>query len=129
LGRILAQGARFVGVGLVSYPLGLLISAGLHEGLGIPAKVAAAIALGVLLVFNFFLSRHYVFRVRGPANFQLIKFATVSFLMRAIEYVLFLLMLRYTGTHYLMALAAAMAMSAAAKFALYRSFVFGPRSA
>jgi putative flippase GtrA len=122
----LAQGTRFLGLGLISYPLGLLITAAVHEWIGLTAELATAIALGCLVVFNFAVSRRFVFRAQGRAAAQLVKFGTASLLMRGMEYMLFVLMLSYGGVHYLVSLAVAMAISATAKFLVYRNFVFNP---
>jgi hypothetical protein len=45
LRKALTQGIRFIGFGLVSYPLGLLITAGLHEGMGLAAEASTVLAL------------------------------------------------------------------------------------
>ena len=85
--RILAkQGLRFLGAGLITFPVGIGVSALAHEVLGMPEKVAAALALVVLLVLGFLLSRQYVFLSNGRIARQAWRFLLVAAAARGTEY-------------------------------------------
>ena len=121
---LLAESLRFALSGLVSFPLGVGVSAFSHEVLGWSGQLAGAAAISVLLVFNFTVARTYTFRSSGAIREQLPRFLLVSISMRGVEYLLFLTFLTFGGIHYLYSLFAALTISFAVKFFLYRSCVF-----
>lgn len=117
---------RFGSVGLFSFALGAGLSALFSEVLGLRAEASVAISLGILLVTNFWLSARFVFRTAERVSYgHFARFAGTSLLMRGSEYVLFLVLFRIAGLHYLIALTVAMALSSCVKFFLYRGYVFG----
>ena len=118
-----AEAQRFVLAGIVSFGLGLALSAVLREGIHLREEVAVAIALGVLFLTNFWMSRRMVFRSSGAVPRQIMMFGVTSLTMRGVEYGLFLV-LSTVGLHYLVALALGMAISSLAKFFIYRTLVF-----
>lgn len=124
LRELLPAALRFLGTGLVSFPLGLGVSALAHELIGWREEIAVACALAVLLVFNFIVSRRYVFRSSGSSRAQMPRFVAVALVMRGVEYLLFLALFRRVP--YLPAMAVAMTLSLAVKFCLYRWWVFRP---
>lgn len=124
LRSVFYEAARFVGVGFVSFPLGIGISAFCHEILGWRQEIAVATAIGVLILLNFALSRIYIFRSIESARSQLLRFVAVALTMRGAEYVLFLLLLRMMHVPYLLAMAASMVVSLGIKFIIYRTWVF-----
>lgn len=120
------QAARFIGVGLLSYALGLSMSAVLREALHFSAEHAVALTLAVLLVLNFWLSRRFVFLAGGAAIRQFARFGVTSLAMRAGEYALFYALMHLLRLHYLSAFTAALLISNVLKFVLYRQLVFRP---
>jgi putative flippase GtrA len=124
-GRIAAEAGRFVGFGLISYGLGIGLSAFFREVLGLHEEVSVAFTLVILFVVNFWLVRRFVFRSLGHKVNQFVRFVSMSLTMRGAEYVMFLGFLRVMHHHYLLALTLAMVLSACGKFLLYRNVVFG----
>jgi putative flippase GtrA len=124
LRSVFYEAVRFVGMGFISFPLGLGISALCHEVLGWPEEIAVATAIGILLILNFFLSRIYVFRSIKSVRSQLVRFVAVALTMRGAEYLLFLLLLRVIHVPYLVAMATALVISLGIKFVIYRTWVF-----
>ena len=118
---------RFVGLGFISFPLGIGISALCHEVFGWHEEVAVAVSIAILIVVNFTLSRVYVFRSIKSVRSQLIRFVSVALVMRGIEYGMFLVLLRAFGVPYLFAMASALVISLGMKFLIYRAWVFGSR--
>ena len=122
---VLAEGARFLGTGLVLFPLGLGVSALLHDIVGLRPEAATAIAIGVMLLTGFVMARNYIFCAPGDIRRQLPRFLLVSCAMRGAEYVLFLLLFQLARFNYLVAMALALGTSSLLKFVFYRSWVFG----
>jgi putative flippase GtrA len=116
--------ARFVGVGVISYALGISLSALFHEVIGLQQRAAVGLSLGILLATNFWLARRFIFRSAGPAQRQILSYVLTSGMMRGFEYLSFLLLVSL-GSHYLLALSVSMAVSSGLKFLLYRTVVFG----
>ncbi len=122
---LLAQATRFLGSGLLLFPLGLGVSAFLNRIVGLVPEVASAIAIVVMLLAGFALTRVYVFRASGAMRRQFPRFLLVSVTMRGAEYVMFLLWLRLAGLGNLPSLTLALATSSLMKFFFYRNWVFG----
>lgn len=122
--RLRGEAGRYVCAGLVSYTLGLGLSALFREGLRFTEEHAVALTLTILFLINFWLSRRFVFRADGSATKQFALFAATSFGMRAGEYGMFYIFLQFLHLHYLAALTAALLISNALKFFLYRTLVF-----
>lgn len=123
--RLRHEAARFVGAGVISYALGLGLSALFREGLRLPEELAVALTLGILFVVNFWMSRIFVFRAQGSARRQFAAYVAAALALRATEYGLFYLILQVAGLHYLAALTWAMVLTNLFKFFLYRALVFG----
>lgn len=117
--------ARFAAVGVLSYGLGIGLAAAFHELSAIPQKLAVAMSLAIILVTNFVLARVFIFRAKGGVSSQLVRFMATSATMRVVEYLIFLALLTGLGVNYLLALTAALAISSALKFVLYKLVVFG----
>ena len=81
--------------------------------------------LAILIVFNFWLSRRFVFRATGNVRSQFSRFLSTTVLMRGVEYLLFLLLYRVFSLHYLLALTISLGLSTCIKFFVYRGLVFG----
>jgi putative flippase GtrA len=113
---------RFIGSGLVAFPVGLGVSALCHEVLGWSKEAATAAAFITLLLLNFALGRLFVFRSTGRITQQLPRFVAVALVMRSCEYLLSLLLQKRMP--YLLAIAAALCVSSLLKFVLYRTWVF-----
>jgi putative flippase GtrA len=125
--RLRSEAGRFLGVGMLSYSLGLGLSALFREGLGLPAEYSVALTLAILFLINFWLSRRYVFRAGGDARKQFALFVITASAMRGGEYAAFYLLFQFAHLHYLAALTSAMVISNGLKFFLYRALVFGRR--
>jgi putative flippase GtrA len=123
--RIVGEAARFIGYGLISYALGIGLSAFFREVLGLYEEVSVALTLTILFIVNFWVVRRFVFRALGHKVRQFVRFVSMSLAMRGAEYVMFLGLLRVMHAHYLIALTLAMGLSACGKFLLYRNVVFG----
>jgi putative flippase GtrA len=72
-------------------------------------------------------SKHYVFRSKGPTGVQMARFALVSFLFRASEYVAFVVLHEIFSIQYLLALVSVLTISLLFKFFVYKLFVFAHR--
>jgi len=125
--RLLPALMRFIGSGLLVFPVGLGISALCHEVFGWRAEYAAAAAVGGLLLINFALSRVFVFRSTGRFAYQLPRFLSIALVMRAAEYLMFIGLFRMASVPYLVAIAASLVMSSLIKFFVYRNWVFNHR--
>jgi putative flippase GtrA len=126
--RLVGDATRFVGFGVMSYGLGIAISAFLTEIVRLSAEAAVAVSLAILIVVNFWLSRRFVFRATGEVRSQFSRFLSTTVVMRGVEYLLFLLLYRVVGLHYLLALTVGMGLSTCIKFFLYRGLVFGQQA-
>jgi putative flippase GtrA len=123
--QIAGEAGRFVGYGLVSYALGIGLSALFREVIGLHEEVSVGLTLVILFLVNFWVARRFVFRSSGHKAKQFVRFVSTSLAMRGAEYVMFLTLLRVLHHHYLLALTLAMGFSGFAKFLLYRTVVFG----
>jgi putative flippase GtrA len=128
LRRLAGDATRFVGFGVMSYGLGIAITAFLAEIVHLSAEAAVATSLAILITVNFWLSRRFVFRATGEIRSQFPRFLATTVLMRGVEYVLFLLLYRVFSLHYLLALTIGMGLSTCIKFFLYRGLVFGQQA-
>lgn len=126
---LILEGIRFVGSGLLVFPIGLLVSFLCHELLGWREEYAGFAAIAVLLLLNFVLARVFVFRSVASVGMQLPKFLAIALVMRGMEYLLFLTIFKVTKISYLLAMVAALVISSLTKFFLYRSWVFGRANA
>jgi putative flippase GtrA len=117
--------ARFLGAGVFSYSFGIGLAATFREVLGLPPEVSVGLSLATLVVTNFWIARQWVFRASGRVDHQLARFVLASIAMRGGEYVMFWLLLRVSGAHYLVSMTIAMGISTCVKFVVYRGLVFG----
>lgn len=115
---------RFAGVGILTFAVGIGVTALVHEVLRQPEELGAAISLVVLLFLGFFLSRNFTFSSTGRVRHQAWKFLFVAGAMRGFEYLLFLTFFSILGLNYLIALALGLGISFFAKFILYRNWIF-----
>jgi putative flippase GtrA len=87
-------------------------------------ELANVAAFASLLCINFVLGRALVFRSRGPVKHEFTRFIAIALLMRGIESLLSIALLRWFGVPYLLSIAGALACSSMIKFLLYRTWVF-----
>ncbi len=113
-----------MGLGLLSYGLGVGLAALGREVVGLREELAVAAALAVMIVINFWANRLLVFRGQGRLSHEFVKFIGASVLMRSFEYGAFISLLRIFGLHYLAAYTIALLVSNVLKFTLYRAVVF-----
>lgn len=124
LRSMIHEGARFVGSGLLAFPLGLGVAAVCRELLGWRPEAATATAFATLLLVNFMLGRKLVFRSSGAVKHELRRFMAVAICMRAFESLLSILLQKEAHVPYLASIVAALVLSSLIKFFLYRSWVF-----
>ncbi len=125
LRRLGFETLRYLAVAAFSFAWIMSASALGAELLGLPERLAVAIALGTALVINFTLLRAFVFpgqAARIGPQFAATAATSVSF--RLLEYGLFLALAALAGIHYLAATALALILSAGGKFLVYRNVVF-----
>jgi putative flippase GtrA len=116
---------RYAAVAAFSFCWILSVSALGAEVLGLPERLAVAIALVSALVINFTLLRVFVFPGQSAAiGPQFAVTAATSFSFRLLEYGIFLLLDALAGLNYLVATACAVIISAGGKFVVYRNVVF-----
>ena len=121
---IVAEAARFLGVGVLSYGFGIGLAALFREVVGLRPEVSVALSLAVLVITNFWLARRWVFRSFGRVDRQFARFVLASTGMRSAEYGLFWLLHWLGVPHYLLSLTIAMGLSTCVKFIVYRALVF-----
>ncbi len=119
------EAARFIGSGLLVFPLGLGVAAFCREILGWRRELATAAAFGTLLCVNFAMGRAVVFRSGGTIKHELPRFIAVAVVMRTFESLLSIALLKIAGIPYLASIALVLASSSMLKFFLYRTWVFG----
>jgi|KBSSwiStaDraftv2_1062776.scaffolds.fasta_scaffold00839_23 putative flippase GtrA len=124
LRQIFFEAARFVGSGLLAFPLGLGVAALCREQFGMRPELATAAAFGTLLFLNFALGRRLVFRSAGSVKHEFRRFIAVAIVMRCFESLLSISLLKLFAVPYLASIAMALAISSMIKFFLYRSWVF-----
>lgn len=125
LHRLGAETIRYAAVSAFSFFWILSVSALGAEVLGLPERLAVAIALASALVINFTLLRVFVFPGQSAAiGPQFAATAATSFSFRLFEYGVFLLLDALAGFHYLVATGCAVMISAIGKFLVYRNVVF-----
>ena len=116
---------RFASLGVLSYATNVGLTFVLHEWYALPAEAAFAAALVTVFCMNFLLMRYYVYPgLRGGLGRQLAQFGVTSALFRGGEYVAFLVLHSWLGTHYLPAIVAVTGAAFVAKFFYYRTAVF-----
>jgi len=129
LRRLALEAARFVGSGLIAFPLGLGVAALCRELFGWRQEVATVVAFATLLFVNYALGRRLVFRSSGKLRSELARFMGAAVIMRCLESVLSIALLKYAGVPYLASIAVTLACSSVLKFFLYRTWVFRPAAA
>jgi putative flippase GtrA len=124
---ILADVRRYAVASALSFGMVLAVSAGLHELAGASETLAVALAMAIAFAVNFTLLRRWVFAGQvAPAGRQALETAITSVTFRALEYGVFLALNLGAGVDYLLATAAALCLSAAGKFTIYRGVIFNP---
>ena len=118
------QGLRYLGVGLVTFPVGVGVTVLAHEVLKLSEEMATSMALTVLLILGFILTREFTFKSKGHIRHQACKFLFIAMLMRGIEYILFLAFFSVFTINYIISLVLALGISFTAKFFLYRNWIF-----
>lgn len=119
------QFARFVAVAPVSFGLNLLVTAVVHEMMGLPEEGSFAVALVTVFTFNFFVGRHVIFRSNeGDPRRQLVRYALSSGGFRLAEYLGFLIVHTGLNVHYIIAAMLVLGTSFICKFFFYGKVVF-----
>jgi putative flippase GtrA len=118
------QLARYGTVSVISAGITLGVPMLLHEGLGVEARLAVAIALSVAFVVNFLAFQGWVFGTRGAAGRSFVRFLVVSLAFRGAEYLAFLLLFTIAKLPYMVALVGILLLSFCLKFVTYQRLVF-----
>lgn len=121
---------RFLIVSANSFLLQLVLTALLHEALGVEPARAYALVIVLVFLMNFILLRTWVYReTRGenPLGRQFSSTVLLSVAFRTTEYLLFLLLHLLLGIHYLAGVALAMMISFVLKFLGFHYLVFGKK--
>jgi len=118
------------GLAGLSMALNLGVTFLAHEAFGLPEHIAYATALVVVLVVNFLVLRHGIFKSQKRSAFQQgVLFLACSILFRGLEYATWLpvfhLFERH-GIHYLFANISVSMVFTLAKYAFYGMTVFRP---
>ena len=119
-----AAALRFLQFGGFAFALNIAITTAGHEVLGLPAAVAFGLALVTVFFVSFFGFRRFVYRASGSARRQMLRFLAVLIPARAAEYGAFLILVPVAGLNYLLASILILAISAVAKFLIFRHWVF-----
>lgn len=115
---------RYLTMAVFSAAITLSVPLLLHEVLGVREQVAVAAALGTAFVVNFIGLRSFVFRSKGKAQIEFIRYGLTSAMMRVGEYFCFLLLFDLLDLHYYVAFAATLIIFTASKFLIHRAYVF-----
>lgn len=121
---------RFLLVSANSFLIQFLLTALLHEWLGVEPPFAYAMVIVVVFLLNFTLLRFWVYgetRGEDPLGRQFSRTILLSVCFRTFEYLLFLLLHLLLGIYYLAAVALAMGISFLLKFIGFHYLVFGKR--
>ena len=121
---VLAAAWRFLQFGGFAFALNIAITATGHELLGLPAATAFGLALVTVFFVSFLGFRGFVYRASGSPRRQMLRFLAVLVPVRAAEYGAFLILVPVAGLNYLLATLLVLAISAIAKFVVFRHWVF-----
>jgi putative flippase GtrA len=128
--RLASDLGRYAVASAFSFCLVLGLSAAFHELAGLSETLAVALALALAFAVNFTLLRRWVFPGQvAPVHRQAAATALASITFRVLEYGVFLGLHLGLDLDYLLATAAALCLSAAGKFAVYRGLIFNPARA
>ena len=108
--------ARYFGLGITSFGLGVFLIALLHEVFGIEEKGSVFVTLVIIFFINFYLARSFVFESLGRIETQLLKFAVISGIMRLVEYSIFVILFSFFGLYYMVAYVASVGVVFFVKF-------------
>lgn len=114
---------RYILVGCASYVFVTGMTYLLHRSAGLPESVSFAGSLVLVSLFNVVVLKVLVFRSEASFVRSGLGFLFSSFLMRCLEFVLFLALFKM-GVHYLIGSTVAMAVGAVSKFILLSKVVF-----
>lgn len=120
----------YMATGAISYGLNLSMMFCLLEGANLEPKLAFAITLACLIVFNFFVGRHVIFNAtERQAGGQFLRFVATSGTARTIEWALFAFIVDHTTFHPLIVNVGVLGTSFCVKYVIYRRFVFARAAA
>lgn len=120
----------YMATGVLSYGLNLTLMFALLEGAQLNPKLAFAITLACLIVFNFFVGRHVIFNATdGSAGRQFLRFVGTSGTARLIEWALFSVLIDATGLHPMLVNIGVLGSSFCVKYVVYRRLVFARAAA
>jgi putative flippase GtrA len=118
---------RFGAIGGVGFVVNFGLTAFLHEIVGLSAELAFAVALVVVFFGNFLSCRYLVFDATADdPKKQLLHYAFASFGFRFAQWSSFVVLHRWLGVPYLLAVAVVLVSWFLIKFSVYRAFVFRP---
>lgn len=115
---------RYFMIGVIGSGFGILISWNMHENLNLSEPISVGISVIILYFLYFFMVRTFVFKARNRLLKQALRYLIVSFVMRSLEYGVFLLLFYTTNFYYLISYTASIALIFLLKYFAHKHFVF-----
>ena len=116
--------ARYFMIGVTGSGFGIFISWNLHENLNLSEPISVGISVAILYILYFFMVRTFVFKSHNKLLKQALRYLIVSFVMRTLEYSVFLLLFYTTEIYYLMSYTASIALIFIVKYFVHKHIVF-----
>jgi putative flippase GtrA len=116
--------ARYCIIGLLGSGFGVFISWNLHEIYNFSELTSVGISVVILYFLYFFSVRSFVFKTRHNLLNQAFRYLIVSFVMRSMEYSLFLLFFYMSELYYLVSYSISIALIFIVKYFVHKHLVF-----
>jgi len=123
----MSSALRYVLASLASFSISFAGPILLHEAFGVAPAVAVAVCFATTFVCNFFTTKYFVYRSRGPALREFRTYAVTNVLFRGSEYACFSFLYLVIGIRYFIANFVVIAASSVVKFVVYDVIVYGKR--
>lgn len=120
-GKVPGEIMRWLVAGAGGLAVSLVVTALMHEGVGLPEPAAFAIAVAVLFGLHFLSSAYFVFR-SGADGRMFLRYTIAALAFRGLDFVLFVAISGLAPLY--AAVVLAMAISNVCKFFVYRHHVF-----
>ena len=118
---------RFVLASGLSFAVSFGTPIFLHEFIAVPPPLAVALALGLVLLLNFFVAKYFIYRSSGPIRREFVSYIGVNIGFRIAEYAGFELLYLGFGMKYYIANFLVIAASFPVKFFAYQFAVYAHR--
>lgn len=117
--KLAVRFSRFVATSLLSFAGNILLTAFLHEVVGIAEPVAYGCTLVFMFIVNFLLTVHWIIpqnEIRHSIAAQLVRCVLISISTRSLEWLAFVALMHLTNVNYLVCIAGISVVSFLAKF-------------